>query len=489
MADPLEAAESSGPSDSQQLTESTDLQALLSAILGDLAETHTPGNRPSDAKEPVQVATVASDPTHTSDPIRTDVDLYAPLAATRQTAAPSFGQRATERSDQRGRSGHPPGWRPVPVAAVSPTVVAQSTIGSAPRSSAIVASPNPSVRSTPLPAASASSDAKSAAAPTRRRWRGSLSLVAIAGAGLTALWFGTRLVPAPSEQVQPKSGAPAVAGVDVPQTAASLASLSAEAERATADKVPTPPLRVGAFEPPDPSSALTDRPVDPSGSPRATSREAVALRASQRAQVTSDNRTSVRSVPVPGGTRGTTSAAVAGVTPEPVDAPAVVDSAPQLPDRTREPTVPASTPPEPAASRSEPRAASGDPALVAETPLPAPPPALLPALRPAAGAAAPIPALLTRPARLVSRAQPVTRAAGSQIETGVVNVRVTLDATGRVTAARSVSGPMVLRDIAEDAARRSRFEPALRAGVATSGDVTLTYTFTRPANDVRTRTR
>ena len=480
MADPLEGAESSAAPDSQQLTESTDLQALLSAILGDSAETSTPGDRPADLEEPVQVSTAASEPTR-ADPVNTSVD-----SATQPSVPLSFRGRAEKRFDQRGRSVQRPEGRPVPftAAATAPAVVAPVTTVPAPRSTAIVASPELSIRSSPPPAASASGDAQSAAAATPLRWRGSLSLVAIGAAGLIALWFGARLVPAPSRQVQPKSGAPAVAAVAL-QGAASSASLSTEVGAATADLVPTSPLRVKDLDPAAASLKPRNEPVDPSSPPGATPRETVAIRANHGTQVDSSNRTSARSLPAPEGPGGTTSVAVPSVTLI-VDAPALVDSTPQLPDRGREPTVPTPTPtpPKPAASDSEPGAASREPALAAETQ-----PAPLPALLPAAGAAAPLPALLTRPARLVSRGRPVTRAAGSQIETGVVNVRVTLDATGKVTAARGVTGPMVLRDIAEDAARRSRFEPALRAGVATSGDVTLTYTFTRPANDVRTRTR
>jgi TonB family protein len=91
---------------------------------------------------------------------------------------------------------------------------------------------------------------------------------------------------------------------------------------------------------------------------------------------------------------------------------------------------------------------------------------------------------------VVSRAQPVVRgeALGSAA-TGTVTVRVALDSTGKVTAVRSTSGPSLLRDSAEDAARRSRFEPAVQNGASIASEVTVVYTFTRPANDVRQRGR
>ena len=152
---------------------------------------------------------------------------------------------------------------------------------------------------------------------------------------------------------------------------------------------------------------------------------------------------------------------------------------------------------EPAAVRAEPIVATPAPSAVSEparpapvppAPTPAPTASATPAL--AAPAAAGASALPTRPPRLVSRAQPVQRGeALGRATTGVVTVRVSVDATGRVLSVRSLTGPLLLRDQAEDAARRSLFEPALRVGVPTASDITINYSFTRDANDVRERGR
>lgn len=468
MVDPLKTAEPSGPSESQRLTESTDLQTLLSAILGDAAETQTPGNRPAGATVAAQVSPEPSDPAETT------IDSHAALATAPPRAPLSFGQRTKKRSDRSERSAHPPEPPPVPLTSAAPTAVARLTVARSDDAAYRLASPDPSVRSKPQP------DAPS----TPSRWRSSISLVAIAGAGLIALWFGTR--PVPSEQAQPKPGGPTVDAAALSQATAFAVSRSAEAERATAETKATPPSLVGAFEPRASDLGTIDRSVDSIGRPGATSPETSAVRANQRAQVARNDRTSIPSLGVPRGTVGVASGGVARITPESADRLALVDVTPQLPDVTREPIVVSSpATPEPAVTGSEPGATTRESTLAADAAQPTP----LPTPRAGVAAAAPIPMLLSRPAGLVSRAEPVTGTAASQIETGVVNVRVTIDATGRVTAARGTTGPMALRDLAEDAARRSRFEPALTAGVATSSDVMVTYTFTRPANDVRTRTR
>jgi protein TonB len=48
--------------------------------------------------------------------------------------------------------------------------------------------------------------------------------------------------------------------------------------------------------------------------------------------------------------------------------------------------------------------------------------------------------------------------------TGIVTVEVMIDASGKVIGARAVSGPEMLRDAAERAARQAKFTPALLSG-------------------------
>jgi len=62
---------------------------------------------------------------------------------------------------------------------------------------------------------------------------------------------------------------------------------------------------------------------------------------------------------------------------------------------------------------------------------------------------------------------------------GKVTVYVTLDETGSVTSAKAESGHPFLRQAAEDAARRSKFKPAMFGTVAVKGSGFIVYNFTR----------
>jgi TonB family protein len=62
---------------------------------------------------------------------------------------------------------------------------------------------------------------------------------------------------------------------------------------------------------------------------------------------------------------------------------------------------------------------------------------------------------------------------------GVVDVQVTIDETGRVTQAVAVSGPRPLRDAAERAVRTWRYDPATVDGVRASAQATVTFHFER----------
>jgi TonB family protein len=61
--------------------------------------------------------------------------------------------------------------------------------------------------------------------------------------------------------------------------------------------------------------------------------------------------------------------------------------------------------------------------------------------------------------------------------TGVVTVEVVIDVSGKVIGARAVSGPEMLRDSAERAARQAKFTPALLSGQPVRVAGTISYNF------------
>ncbi len=70
----------------------------------------------------------------------------------------------------------------------------------------------------------------------------------------------------------------------------------------------------------------------------------------------------------------------------------------------------------------------------------------------------------------------------SNIE-GRVTVEVEMDEEGNVTTAKAVTGPQLLRNAAEDAARRSKFKPAMFGSLPRKAIGTITYNFTlKPTN-------
>ena len=60
---------------------------------------------------------------------------------------------------------------------------------------------------------------------------------------------------------------------------------------------------------------------------------------------------------------------------------------------------------------------------------------------------------------------------------GTVAVQVTIDETGRVTNATAVSGPGPLRQVAADAVRSWRYQPATLNGVRTASTTTVSFHF------------
>lgn len=63
--------------------------------------------------------------------------------------------------------------------------------------------------------------------------------------------------------------------------------------------------------------------------------------------------------------------------------------------------------------------------------------------------------------------------------TGAVTVRVTIDERGRVIRACAVEGPTLFTQVAESAARRSRFTPTLLSGTAVKVNGVIVYNFTQ----------
>lgn len=61
--------------------------------------------------------------------------------------------------------------------------------------------------------------------------------------------------------------------------------------------------------------------------------------------------------------------------------------------------------------------------------------------------------------------------------TGVVSVEVVIDVSGRVIAAKAVSGPEMLREAAEHAALQAKFAPALLSGQPVKMTGTINYNF------------
>jgi len=81
----------------------------------------------------------------------------------------------------------------------------------------------------------------------------------------------------------------------------------------------------------------------------------------------------------------------------------------------------------------------------------------------------------------ITRVTPIYPSIAKQMNAaGEVQVEITIDETGRVIEARSISGPSVFRLSAEEAARKWVFKPTLLDGTPVRQKGTLTFVFTRP---------
>ncbi|MCY7348960.1 MAG: TonB family protein [Pyrinomonadaceae bacterium] len=79
----------------------------------------------------------------------------------------------------------------------------------------------------------------------------------------------------------------------------------------------------------------------------------------------------------------------------------------------------------------------------------------------------------------VKMVTPVYPATARQMSiNGQVMVQLTLDETGDVSSVRATTGPQILRAAGEDAARRSKFKPAMVGGQAVKATGFIVYNFT-----------
>jgi TonB family protein len=87
------------------------------------------------------------------------------------------------------------------------------------------------------------------------------------------------------------------------------------------------------------------------------------------------------------------------------------------------------------------------------------------------------------PPEAIYKALPVfTSAARNTNSEGSVIVEVTIDLAGDVIAAKAISGPMQLRAMAEDAARKWKFRPAIRNGTPVQSTQRIVFKFQKRPN-------
>ena len=70
-------------------------------------------------------------------------------------------------------------------------------------------------------------------------------------------------------------------------------------------------------------------------------------------------------------------------------------------------------------------------------------------------------------------------AAQAMRASGTVNVQVTIDENGKVISAKAVSGHILLRQAAVDAAWKARFKPTTLSNVPVKVSGVIVYNFTR----------
>jgi TonB family protein len=82
---------------------------------------------------------------------------------------------------------------------------------------------------------------------------------------------------------------------------------------------------------------------------------------------------------------------------------------------------------------------------------------------------------------VISKVQPRYPMAAKKLKLkGNIDVRVSISATGRVTAAKATNGPLILRAAAEEAAIQWVFKPSTLKGVPVETEIVLTFEFRAP---------
>jgi len=82
---------------------------------------------------------------------------------------------------------------------------------------------------------------------------------------------------------------------------------------------------------------------------------------------------------------------------------------------------------------------------------------------------------------VISKVQPRYPMAAKKLRLkGNIDVRVSISATGRVTAAKATNGPVILRAAAEEAASQWVFKPSTLKGVPVETEIVLTFEFKSP---------
>lgn len=110
---------------------------------------------------------------------------------------------------------------------------------------------------------------------------------------------------------------------------------------------------------------------------------------------------------------------------------------------------------------------------------PAPPPSVLPSMNPTPAASAATPAVNTsREAKLLTSTRPVYPAEAKESNVqGSVTISANVDASGRVTGARALTGPFLLREAAVNAVKQWKYSPALVNGSPAASLVVVSVEF------------
>lgn len=265
-------------------------------------------------------------------------------------------------------------------------------------------------------------------------------IVVVASAGAGAYWWST--------QHKPQALA---ASVVIPSDSTAAASSA---------PIVTPPLQPAAAQPTQPAN--TSRSAVTNNQPSTRNSPATQKTASQVSSNAAANPASARQEKV--------------VASEPAHRPNIVQSS-----KIAAPTahvangsnVSALSAPDVAGRTPAPNASIGSllPSMGQPNAVPAPPPAPVKATPP------PMPSLLV-PARLIKPVTPIyPRMAKLTADAGDVVIDALVDASGKVTGTKVISGPTVFRQSALDAVNAQKYVPAKLDGVATSSHVTVKFHF------------